>query len=595
MRSRILRIARWEISHQFENVNLRNVLILLLIIAAAGGLFYFGGSEAETGEDLYTVATSQGSPYEEVIRETPELKLSLISLDGYENRQDEFDLIITPRGDTFYRENREESLMALDILSESILEHNRDRLSKEGLDQVAYPIGLEISFEEFSGSSILEEANTNNDQNTNEQDENQNNEENNEEENTDTGDEENVDESGSQVNDGNQVGEESGENEIVTPKDIQPPLPLESIILAFLFLVPMNFIVQNYSSSIFDERIDYSGELLLVTPSSRYEIIIGKTLPYFTTIFLLSILIALGIGASAISVLASSIIGLAFLSVGFVTGVFVRSFRELTFVFLSLSIFIFAFVIVPSIFTSIHPIAIISPLTLVVMDLQGDPTEVTDILFSLGPLTLTSLILFAYGSSLYREEDLFTQRSSRRKLLDMFSGQTNSWKSMLLIGMSVVPFVFAVQLLFVAFIFAAPEGIALPIIFVTAALSEEIAKTLPVYAGVVNNKLKNKYIYLAAAMSGLGFFLAEQVTTIGQLVGLTQFEVGSVVVSSVYSDAFGSGIGLILPFLWIGIHPLTAMIGSYGADKSRNFYILSVLVGTAVHVLYNAGVILYVQ
>lgn len=601
MKSRILRIARWEISHQYESIELRQLIVVLLIILASVGLFYFGGSDAQTGEDLYTVATPQGSPYTDVIRKAPELQLSVISFDGFENRQDEFDLIITPRGDTFYRSGREESLAALDILSGAVLEYNREELTKQGQQQIAYPIALDVSFEELGGSSILEEVATD----TNESDSDNERGEDNTNIERDDG-QNNDDQSSSGQNRQSDIGSENTDeqnvtvvqdegSQVLTPGDIQPPLPLESIILAFLFLVPMNFIVQNYASSIFDERIDYSGELLLVTPSSRYDIIIGKTLPYITGIVGISCLIAVGIGASVISVVSSSVIGFAFLSIGFVTGVFVRSYRELTFVFLSLSVFVFAFVIVPSIFTSIHPISIISPLTLVVMDLQGEVIEIVDVLFSLGPLALTSVIMFAYGSSLYREEDLFTQRSSKRKLLDMFSGQVNSWKSMIPVGMSVVPFIFALQLLFVAFVFALPQGIALPVIFALAALTEEIAKSLPVYAGTVNKKLEGKYVYLGAAMSGFGFFIAEQITTVGQLVGLTQFEVGSVVVSGVYSDVFGSGIGLILPLLWIAIHPLTTMISSYGAKKSRNYYILFVLLATIVHILYNAGVVLYVQ
>lgn len=592
MLSRILRIAKWEISHQYDGVKFRHLLIIAVFVFASIGFFFIGGLDAEPEKNMYSVATAQGSPYADIIDNTPELKLSLISMEGFENRHHEFDVLIAPDGNTYYNEDREESMIALSILSESVLNHNREAALDKDLEEVAFPVNVNVDFEQQDGQTILEESvidDTDQD--------------------TDDGSDESTDDNGStdksennedtsDVGDGDseELDDLEEEQSIVTPRDIQPPLPLESIILAFLFLIPMNFIVQNYASSIFDERIDYSGELLLVTPSSRYQIIVGKTLPYLMAIVAISAIIALAIGASLISVIASSVIGLAFLSIGFITGVFVRSYRELTFVFLSLSIFIFAFVIVPSIFSSIHPIAIISPLTLVVMDLQSDPIGIIDLLFSLGPLTLTSLILFAYGASLYREEDMFTQRSGRRKLLDMFSGQTKNWKYMLIIGMSVVPFVFAFQLLFVALIFALPEGIALPAIFIIAALSEEIAKSLPIYASVVNSRLKDKYIYYGAAMSGLGFFLAEQVTTIGQLVGLTQFDVGSVVVSGVLSSpTFGSGILLILPVLWIAIHPVTTMISAYGAKRSRGMYIVFLIIATIVHVLYNAGVIMYVQ
>jgi len=52
-------------------------------------------------------------------------------------------------------------------------------------------------------------------------------------------------------------------------------------VLAFLFVVPLNFVIQAYGSTMLSERLKRRGELLLVPPASRAEIIAGKTLPYF--------------------------------------------------------------------------------------------------------------------------------------------------------------------------------------------------------------------------------------------------------------------------------------------------------------------------
>ncbi len=55
----------------------------------------------------------------------------------------------------------------------------------------------------------------------------------------------------------------------------------------------------------------------------------------------------------------------------FVGAMFARSFKELTFVTVAVSVFLTAYTFVPAIFTQVTPIALISPLTLVVRDLTG--------------------------------------------------------------------------------------------------------------------------------------------------------------------------------------------------------------------------------
>ena len=64
------------------------------------------------------------------------------------------------------------------------------------------------------------------------------------------------------------------------------------------------------------------------------------------------------------------------------------------------------------------PIALISPLTLVVRDLQGEAVALGEYLFSTGPFCLTAGTLFAMGAGVYREEDMFTQRPVPLEFLD---------------------------------------------------------------------------------------------------------------------------------------------------------------------------------
>lgn len=205
--------------------------------------------------------------------------------------------------------------------------------------------------------------------------------------------------------------------------------------------------------------------------------------------------------------------------------------------------------------------------------------------------------MFVYGAGIYEEEDLFTQKRVFSKLLDTLSNFISSWKSLLLIGASVIPFVFAAQLLFVAILFAVPRQFSIPAVLLFGAITEEIAKSLPVYAGVVNEKIDSgKEKYMAAAMSGFGFFLAEQVTTVAQLVGLLNLEIGGILFGGTLAQISGTSIlGVLLPLLWIGIHPISTVVASYGIDKGRQKYLLTLILGVLVHIAYNMLVITNAQ
>ncbi len=74
----------------------------------------------------------------------------------------------------------------------------------------------------------------------------------------------------------------------------------------------MNFVIQTYGSTIMDERIKRRGELLLVSPSSRYEIVAGKTLLYLLGLVGIVVATAAVIGGRTLSVAAAIPIALVF-------------------------------------------------------------------------------------------------------------------------------------------------------------------------------------------------------------------------------------------------------------------------------------------
>lgn len=611
---KILRVARWEIEHQVTTVNKKQIGLVILAILLSTSIFYIGGSTDAAQNDLYNVGVAQNSPYYEIVDRAPEL--NSIQTDGEYSDVDHIeklengrlDLIITRTGSVLERPGDEQSQAALAHSNDAIEEYNQRLMVDKDIQRGIYPVladvnyveqltdtGLASSFDTGSGLDGNESSDATNDNNMDEDDTS--------DENTDdstgepSGDDNTENNTGSSE-DAEDVFDEAlsggSASSLSTPDNIQPPFPFESILFGFLFLLPMSFIVQVFSSSVIDERLDYSGELLLVTPITNYDIIIGKALPYMSLLTFTTLAISIPLDVSLQSIYAVLVIAFAFLSIGFITGIFARSYKELSFVLLSVTILLFSYVLVPSIFSTIHPIAIISPLSVVVFDLQNEALPLVDLLFATTPLLLTGLLLFIYGAGIYREDDLFSQRPIPLKVIDMLAVRIHSWKSLFLKGFIVLPFVFAAQLLLVAMLFILPQSIAVPAILVFAAFTEEIAKSVPVYAGFVKNKLESKgELIMGAIASGFGFFFAEQLTTIAQLVGLLNLEVGSAVFGNTIASSTGTSIGILLPIMWVLIHPIVSVIASLGAIKNKYAYIITVIIATLVHVSYNVGVIMY--
>lgn len=380
-----------------------------------------------------------------------------------------------------------------------------------------------------------------------------------------------------------------------TPAAIAPPFPFASLVLAFIFVIPMNFVVQAYASSVLHDRGNRRAEPLLVTPNSKWSLIVGKALPYLALMLSIAAGIALLVGGGLLSLYAVVPIALLFLAGGFIAGMFARSHKELTFVLVAVAVGLTSFVFVPAIFADIHPIAAISPLTLVVRDLEGTAVGPATVAFSTVPALLTAAVLYGLGGGLYREEDLFTQRSIAEKSLDAFASFVTSPRRVAWASFLSIPFVFLAELLAVALLFALPLGLALPVLFIVIAAVEELAKSVPAYAGFARGRYDRspRTAALVGAYSGLGFFLGEKVAAAAQLVGLFELDLGRV------AFELGAGVGgasapLVLAGLLLvplALHAVTALVTAYGASREPGWYAVALAIAIGVHAAYNVGVV----
>jgi len=386
-----------------------------------------------------------------------------------------------------------------------------------------------------------------------------------------------------------------GGSSVGSPSEIAPPFPFGSLVLAFLFVVPMNFVIQSYGSTIMEERLERRGELLLVSPVSPAEIVAGKTLPYLLALVAVTVGIAAVVGGGPLSVAAVVPIAALFLAATFVGAMFARSFKELTFVTIAVSVSITVYAFVPAIFTEVTPIALISPLTIVVRDLQGTGVAPGEFLFSTGPFLLSALVLYALGTGVYREEDMFTQRPVHLKAMDALAARVRSARGVALWSALFIPFVLVAELLAVALLFAVSasvsDALVVPLLIAVVATVEEVAKSVHVVAGFESARFgrTDRVAVVVGIASGVGFFLGEKLTVVVQLVGLPNLTLGRAITPEAATAEPLVAAGLLLAPL--ALHTVTATISALGARRGRTAYAVALPVAVAVHWLYNLTVL----
>ncbi len=376
---------------------------------------------------------------------------------------------------------------------------------------------------------------------------------------------------------------------IATPSHFAPPIPFTAILYSFMFIFPIYFVSQFYSSSIMDERTNKKCELVLVAPLRGADIVIGKTVPYIlVTMAIIAIVTSYVKGLptdtetikSSLLILATMFpIVLLFFAFSFISAILSRSFKELTFAMVFLSVVVSGYLFFPAMFANVHAISTISPMTLIVLLIEGENIGTSEYLFSTLPFYFVGLSVYVFGTYIFREEDLFTQKPISQKLLDCVEiFLSNPYGSVFLLSIIFIPFVYMAQLMLIVMLFNLPLPYSVIVMIVLAALIEELVKSIGIYTlfkrKMVSPTLKNAATL--AVLAGAGFFAGEK---------LLMFITLAPIATSVFGSVMTMGTLLLIPLM---IHITGVMVVSLGMYAiSPRWYLPFVLFASVLHGLYN--------
>jgi len=579
---KLLRIARWEVAKNAGELDRRTLALtvaVLALVVVAIPFVALGGIGLNDG--LYHVAVNESNPYHEVLSNDSTFVITG-ETGGVSATDSSVDLVVrqTENGTVVRRADTQKGEAALEAFRNSIRQYNDRQLRVEGNQTAAFPIEVVLDFQQRStvAGVIDSEFNDTNGSDANTSAENTTNA---------------SDDPGTLGEFGAPLANDALSG---SPSEIDPPFPFQSLVLALLFIIPLNFFIQAYGGTMLSERINRRGELLLVSPVSRFDIIGGKTLPYFLGAMVIEGVLAVGLFAvvrgelgGLLSIAAVTPIVVLFLGLTFLGAMFARSFKELTFVTLAITVVLISYAFVPAIFTDLNEIALISPLTLVVRDLQAEAITVQEFAFSTTPPILVGGLCFLLGGSLYREEDMFAQRSVSGRVLDSLAGPITSRWHVGVMTAALIPFVFVAQLLAIALLFVVGDT-SLVVLLVVVVVTEEIAKSLHIYAAYEHGRFeRTPLIALTLGIaSGLGFFLGEKLALLAQLVGLPELPIGQ---AGLLGGVLVGPVVLLFLLAPLVLHVVTASLSALGASQGKRRYVVTVVVAMVIHLAYNLAVV----
>lgn len=580
----LFRIALAEAKRQ-AGIFDRRVLIAALVVGLVLGLSWpviqdGGGVRPDAG--IYVVGVSGPTPLEGVIDSEPTFLRVVPGEDGYD--RDELDLLI--RGDQVsYDPEDDKSKAALRQLEGATNRWLDEAYTHEEDQGAAFPVHVNAVYQTRTvvggpgpGPADQDPTPAPGDDDQPEADGNQTG-------GNQTGDDQNQTEAPGDDDPG-LLQEQGSKQTGLRPDQLDPPFPLESLLLTFAYLIPLTFISELYSGSIFAEKIRQRGIILLSGPVTSAEVLIGKSLPYVAVMAVIAIGVTVAIGSNIVGLAAVIPIVAFVLAASLFLSIVSRSQRALTFLLVSTNVGLSTFLFLPALFTQIEPVAFLSPVAVISATIRGDPVSLGPFLYATVPMAVAAATLTGLSAASYKADTLFTPGGVFTRIADGLSRTMGSWRSFLMAGALSVPFAFAAELFVLIFAVTLDLGTAFFVFLIGSALVEEVLKAAPSYSHYTRSTRSSWAPWKIGTLIGLGFFLGEKGALAFTLLGFGLLPRGDAALLTF--GIAGTPLLVLAPLL---LHIGTATITAYAARKGKTSAGLGLISAVLIHATYNLLVV----
>ncbi len=357
----------------------------------------------------------------------------------------------------------------------------------------------------------------------------------------------------------------------VAPDRLEPPFPVQSLLLTFAYLIPASLVTQLHAGNLHSER-QGRATVILAGPVTPAAFLVGKVLPWSILLGLLAILVTWVIGAGLWALAGAAVAMFFLLAMATWLALIARTTRELTLLQVAGSTLLNVFLFLPPLFPGLDAVAFLSPIHLVALDLQGASVPLGGALYATVPMLLATVSLAALSTGLARDEVLTTAQPPVPQTIQALEAVTRRPWQLFLAAVLTIPFVLATEATAVAmgavFFLSAPA-----LILVVVAVVEETAKGLPIWARRGDGGI----------LVGTGFFVGEKAALLLTLVGFSALPFGGEVLL-----LLGIGAGLLL-FLPLALHAGTAWV--QGFSTKRGHARLGWVLAVVIHLAYDLAIL----
>jgi ABC-type Na+ efflux pump permease subunit len=375
------------------------------------------------------------------------------------------------------------------------------------------------------------------------------------------------------------------DKQLIVPSLMTPPIPLAQVLLAFAYILPIFFISIFFTSGFIEEKMGRKINILLSTPVTPFQIIIGKMLPYLAYSLMVVIAITLALRGNLLLALAIFLPVMLFIFAIYLgVALQYRTFRDQTFFSLVAVTGITGYLVFPAMFVGINDLSYISPLTLAVQMYRG--VEITPFQYMLSsvPMVLVFVLAVTIGSRVFNEEYLMSFCPIQEKIREAIyfaMDRRHLALSVAVFSLLFIPVVFMAELGVIALAFSLPRALALGIVIFLCVVVEEAAKSITV-AVAIERGLARRWtqVVVLAVTSAAAFFVGEKLLLFMSL---------KVISESIFTTAIFASNTLWMPLVAHTACTLAVCLISY--KLGRKGYPVALLTGSIMHGLYNLSLI----